>query len=665
MVNPDATDPPKVLMVENKGLHGLVALKAFESAREIYEFRLVSSVAEALEEIKVFDPDIVIASHSLPNGDGVKLLNFVNTELQRPGILLINQDNDKFVAKADCPGFLDYVVKSNETLGDLPHITDRALREMGHIVARDVVKEALRKTERLYKELFNSVSDAVFILDQDLNFVMANDATLVALGREGEGVSGMRLPDIVADGFAEDAVAYARRTVEGEGKLLVFESAFKNQSGAVSPMEISARRIEYDGRDAVLASARDISMRKQSENELKRLNRELRLTNERLERRVWERTSELLEAQMLYRTLARNLPNAVVALVSKELKCLLIEGEAFSLLGLDPTKSLGKPFSEAWPEDLRQQLAPAFAAALKGEKQELEFSHEGVDWFAFVVANQHFGASEIDSIMFLSLDVTERKRAEHQLAKRQAQLINSDRLVALGEMAAAIAHELNQPLQILKIASDAIDMELEGTPVHEDLAPIIEDMHKQIDRAATIIRNVRTFARQDERQPLETINLAEPINAALSFFREQFLLKNIALVEEFQEGLPPVKINSGRFQQIVVNLLTNTRYAVLNKPAPPDGEKTMCVIVRLRHDPGAKRVVFEVEDDGMGMSPDVLCKCLEPFYSTKPVGEGTGLGMSIIYGIVKEFNGELEIESEEGDGCLVRVKVPVAELEPT
>ncbi len=248
------------------------------------------------------------------------------------------------------------------------------------------------------------------------------------------------------------------------------------------------------------------------------------------------------------------------------------------------------------------------------------------------------------------------RRAEKQLQEKQAQIVHAGRLTAMGEMATGIAHEINQPLAIIRIAADGLNTYFTRQGVAGMESKAAQKIIEQVKRAAAIIDNMRSFARADA-DALESVNLIEPVERALSFFKEQFRIHDILLKLSLSPDLPQVKINPQKFEQIAVNFLSNARYAVEKKGEKADKSYRKEVAVRLFQDEENGRIVFEVEDNGIGMSSEVRERCMEPFYTTKGVGEGTGLGLSIVHGIAREFQMEIEVAGAEGEGSRFRVRI--------
>jgi signal transduction histidine kinase len=250
----------------------------------------------------------------------------------------------------------------------------------------------------------------------------------------------------------------------------------------------------------------------------------------------------------------------------------------------------------------------------------------------------------------VSLDVTERK-------SMQAQLVVSDRLAAVGTLAAGVAHEINNPLAFVLSNLSFLAGELQG--VARELPPgrtaemeeVLREATDGAHRVRQIVRDLRTFSRGDD-EVATAVNVQAVLESAITMARGELKMR-AQIVREYRE-VPLVEGNEGRFGQVFLNLLINAAQAI--PPGKPDQHEVRLV---LRH--SADRVIVEVKDTGMGMPPEVRARIFDPFFTTKPVGEGTGLGLSICHGIVTGFGGEITVESEEGRGSTFRVSLPVAQ----
>ncbi len=249
------------------------------------------------------------------------------------------------------------------------------------------------------------------------------------------------------------------------------------------------------------------------------------------------------------------------------------------------------------------------------------------------------------------------KKTESKIQQKQTQFIQAGRLAAMGEMATGIAHELNQPLSIIRLAADGLKSFYIRQALEPEAREALQDIITQVKRGDAIINNMRAFARKPTELN-ELINLIEPMERAISFFREQFRIHQILLKVEYPEVMPKVKATAQKFEQIVVNLLSNARYAVEKKAETSKETYQKKITVRLFADNVRNVIIFEVEDNGVGMTPEVMNRCMEPFFTTKTVGEGTGLGLSIVNSITRELKMRIEVESIPKSGSVFHVIIP-------
>jgi two-component system NtrC family sensor kinase len=242
-----------------------------------------------------------------------------------------------------------------------------------------------------------------------------------------------------------------------------------------------------------------------------------------------------------------------------------------------------------------------------------------------------------------------------ELADLRRQLITSARLAAVGELAAGIAHEINNPLAFVRSnlsQLEAIWKELRllpAVPEHaellSDVDALFEESIEGVDRAAEIVRSVRGFAHAGsaEREPTDLRPLLEDVLHVAS----AQLRSRVNVLREYDDDLPHVVCAPQQLRQVFLNLVVNAAQAV---------EAGGHVLVATR--PDGDHVIVSVGDDGCGIAPDVIDRIFDPFFTTKPVGEGTGLGLGIAHQIVASHGGEIEVESEPGHGSVFRVRLP-------
>lgn len=258
----------------------------------------------------------------------------------------------------------------------------------------------------------------------------------------------------------------------------------------------------------------------------------------------------------------------------------------------------------------------------------------------------------------LKKEIEERTRLEQENTEKAMLLAHAGRLTALGEMASGVAHELNQPLSIVRTNIQSL-LYLAGDSLSKEITEIISSSIRQVDRASHIISHMRTFARNSEMAPLTAIDLAEPIESAISMFNEQFRLHNISIITSLEKSTPKTLIDPQHIEQIVVNLLSNSRYAVEKMCEKNNNAYKMEIKIDLQYIKEKRQFLLQVSDNGQGMTKKELDRCFDPFFTTKPVGEGTGLGLSIVHSMVQNFKGDITINSVPGKGTEVKLYLPV------
>lgn len=258
----------------------------------------------------------------------------------------------------------------------------------------------------------------------------------------------------------------------------------------------------------------------------------------------------------------------------------------------------------------------------------------------------------------LELESRVAQRSE-ELKQTYQQLAHAGRLTALGEMATGIAHEIRQPLAIIDLANRSLGNFFKNK--YTDLERARSSSSKiaeQVKRADKIINNMRAFARTDSIE-LMHIDLTRPVKTAASFFKEQCKLHNIALEVKCEGPIPSVFSDPQKIEQIVINLISNARFAVESKRESSANQYPIWIRIRIYQNTQNSAVCLEVSDNGIGMDQEETEKCMEPFFTTKRVGMGTGLGLSIVYNIVRELNGNIVVQSEKNIGSTFIVSFPI------
>ncbi|GAB4346461.1 MAG: PAS domain-containing sensor histidine kinase [Candidatus Abyssubacteria bacterium] len=249
--------------------------------------------------------------------------------------------------------------------------------------------------------------------------------------------------------------------------------------------------------------------------------------------------------------------------------------------------------------------------------------------------------------------------ADMEKRRMGTQLIMAGKLAEVGEMSAGVAHEMNNPLQVIKgeetYMRDILDeMEKNGTILDPDnlklLRESVEQIDIQVERGKQITAGLLGFARKTEAR-IETLDMRSLIPVVVSMVERLAQVENVRIVQEFEASLPTIRSDPAQLQQVFLNLLNNAIDAL-----KPKGGGEIRVTAASTDDD----LLISVTDDGIGIAPENMEKIFLPFFTTKPVGQGTGLGLSTCYGIVERLGGQITVSSELNVGTVFTVRLPLA-----
>ena len=252
------------------------------------------------------------------------------------------------------------------------------------------------------------------------------------------------------------------------------------------------------------------------------------------------------------------------------------------------------------------------------------------------------------SYMIIIRDISQRKKLE-------SKQFHADRMASLGEMASGIAHEINQPLNTISLAMDNILHEavLTGNTETDYLVKKADKIFENITRIRNIIDHVRAFSKSNDDYILASFDVNQCIRNAVSMISEQFDHLEIKLKMRLEKNLPFITGNTFKLEQVIINLLSNAKDAILEKKKNQSALFDMLISIRSFHQKHC--VIIEIVDNGTGIKEEDIDHIMLPFYTTKDTGKGTGLGLSISYQIIKEMNGTIEITSKASYGTTFKV----------
>jgi len=366
-----------------------------------------------------------------------------------------------------------------------------------------------------------------------------------------------------------------------------------------------------------------------------------------------ELESELAASEHRYHAIFDSIPSAVFVLDKDTLEIVNCNESAESIYGWTCEALRGRSFMRFFREGETQDWEIPLRTW-----PEIELcthvTQSGKPIFVFLrISPVNFDDRE--TLIVTCTDVTKKMEAEQQL-------IQASKMTTLGEMSTGVAHELNQPLTILKAIANLLSRKVDRqAPLEpEIMEEMAEGITTHVDRAAKIIEHMREFGRKSDLRTMP-VQINEVLERGFEFFSQQLIVHNIEVIWDLQDHMPLIMADSNRLEQVVINLLLNARDAIEErwKGNGLDADKR----IRITSFSTDRTVCFRVCDTGSGIPTSIRERLFEPFFTTKHVGKGTGLGLSISYGIVSDYGGDIKAMDWESDGACFEITFPKAECD--
>ena len=523
-------------------------------------------------------------------------------------------------------------------LADAPAVGQRAVD--AEYISKRVEDGMTKDPEARYRGLLEAAPDAMVVVNQAGEIVLLNLQAEKQFGYHRDELVGQAVKNIIPEGFAERLIADDLRSAADALAQQIgtgIELVALRKDGSEFPIEIMLSPLGGPEGILVTAAIRDISARKDAEEELRRTNQLLETTQALARLGGWELDvvhDTLFWTDEIYRI------------------------HEISPAEYSPTVATGIAFYA--PESIPPITAAVQDAIERGTSFDLEL--ELITATGRRISVRATGVATMDHGRTVKItgafqDITERKRLE-------AQLSQSQRLEAVGQLAGGIAHDFNNLLTAIRGYAELARRGLGEDELRlDDLGEVIANA----DRAAALIRQLLAFGRRQVLEP-RVVDPAEVVGDMASMLR-RLLGEHIELATHMAPGLGCIKVDPSQLEQIVVNLAVNAADAM------PDGGKLTIELCNIEFDaanvaadagavPGPY-VLLAVSDTGVGMDEATRSHVFEPFFTTKEPGKGTGMGLATVYGIVKQSGGFIYVYSEPGQGTTFRIYLPrVAEERP-
>jgi PAS domain S-box-containing protein len=436
---------------------------------------------------------------------------------------------------------------------------------------------------------------------------------------------------VVLSGYHESLRGWLSDVISGQRKVSTQEIMVRHAGGLDTPVEMDLIRVGVDDQLSVMVQLRDITDRK-------RLERQLDTYREELEDKVRERTREIEETKQYLENLLEN-ANDVIYTLDTEQRFTYVNSK-IEAWGYRKDDLLGRPYLALLSKRHRgKRLKSTLDIGAKQFYEVEVVTRTGEPRAVMVsVSPLHGVEGTILGVLGIARDMTETKKLEQQIR-------NSEKLASVGKLAAGVAHEINNPLGgILNCLYNLRKGTLSPSRQEEYWA----SMEDGVRRVQKIVRQLLDFSQQHEPAFVLT-DINHVVNRVLVLTTHLFAPNRIVLETGFGQGLPNVMVDRHMIEQVLMNLVLNAVQAM------KDGG-----VLTIRTSVVEGICVIEVCDTGSGISPTVLPRIFDPFFSTKSEGEGTGLGLSVSLGIVERHGGKILVDSEVGKGTTFTLCLPVS-----
>jgi two-component system NtrC family sensor kinase len=463
-------------------------------------------------------------------------------------------------------------------------------------------------------EIVASLADPVVVTGLDRRVLSANRAAAQLFGRPLDDIPGTPIDDIVAPAERQHVAEREHRASKGEDQH--YETKVVRANGEERVVAVSTTPLVLEAEPlGTVATLRDVTEQKRAQETLAR-------------------------SESRYRNLIESASDAIVTLDANG-RFTTVNHAAEIISGYSREELLGLWFAPLLPDDELPKALSHFQKALAGETGLFESQFYKKDGEMCYIAITYSTPQKEEEVLCLIRDVTDQKML-------QEQLIQSEKMSAIGQLVSGVAHELNNPLAGISAFAQLLLTEKRFPPDQRTAAEMI---YAEARRASRIVQNLLTFARQHkpERTPTQ---VNQVLDDTLELRGYELRVRGIDVQRDYDEQTPETLADAHQLQQVFLNLTTNAEQAM--ERSERDSQR---LIVRTRRSGDIVRI--EVEDTGPGIPPNLLERIFNPFFTTKPTGSGTGLGLSISLGIVREHGGRIWAENAPQGGARFVIELPI------
>ncbi|MCW5800034.1 MAG: PAS domain S-box protein [Nitrospira sp.] len=492
------------------------------------------------------------------------------------------------------------------------------------VTERKQAEQLLRQSEERYRRLLAVLPDAILVV-RDNRVIFANEQGLKLFGaRNGEELQGTWLYDLIPPAYREPVAERIRHVLGGGGTVPEVEEQIVRLDGAI--VDVAVRSAQFRDQDGmgILIVLRDVTMRKVGEQRLRESEERLQSLLGAMEDVVWSSTLDLSAIHYVSPSVTQIYGRPAEEFIARP------------PLWLEVVHADDRPLAEQAVRDLQATGELDVEYRIVRRDGDVRWVHDR----GRIIKDASGHPVRIDGI---TSDITERKRL-------QAQLRRTERVAELGTVASGMAHEIGTPMNVILGRAEYLMERTKEESVKKGLQTIIS----QVERITRVMNQLLAFAR---RRPVEhrALDLRQTIEDNLGIFQERLSHSHITAETSFAAVCPFVHADADQMSQVLINLVMNAIHAM------PEGGRLRVTLAPM---PDRGMVTLTVADTGHGMPQEVIAKIFDPFFTTKEFGKGTGLGLTVVRGIIEEHSGTIQVESRPGAGTRFTICLPI-HVEPS
>jgi PAS domain S-box-containing protein len=595
----------RVLLVEDDLDQAELVENSLQGFDSRFEVETIHTGDACLKKLSDNDYEVIILDYKLPVLNGLEILNqFTKQGIDTPVVVVSGQGNEQIAVDALKNGAYDYIVKDASYLSVLPKVVQKTI-EKYHL------ERKLRESERKYHNIFEKANDAIFIINP-LNFI------LVEVNIKATEMTRFNKEELFTkqfmDLYPEDQKTNAKHVIHktlAEGSYRDDNLTIFTKDGHLVPVDINASVIHIGQYKYILGIIRNITEKKHLQSLILNSKKRLQATFDGI-------------TDIIYQ-------------VNRDFEIIMANKKFAEICGTQPEKLIGKKCYESFYNC--KTICDECPARVTFETREPKYLEKTVNdqiyenW-SYPIFSE---SGEIESVAIYCKNVTEKKILEKTL-------IQSEKLATIGLLSSGIAHELRNPLNIIETARYYIQEF--SNELKPDAKGKLDIIGRNVQRASKIINNLLEFSRQSEHER-EQINLNKLIESTIALIGKELTAKKVEFFFE-SSGDYCTYFSVDSLKQVLLNIIINAIQAM------PNGGKLAIEIGQANE----KWIDIKITDTGTGIPEEILPHIFSPFFTTKEVGVGTGLGLYIAHIMIRRDGGEIKVKSKVGRGTTFTISLP-------